>query len=160
MKIPIKNVNYGISSNYGNFIEINSKIKGKLRKKILDHEFRHTKGKYSLLDFKNDFMAKNSHFLEVFKFALKNPEGLINYFVIMYSYYSKSWTINQSAIYPFIYFGLIYSLICSFVFSLFRINFLYLLLGFLLIYSGFYFILNIILLIYTHYYVSKNRRSV
>jgi hypothetical protein len=151
MKRKIVNVNYGIASSYSDgTIEINKKIKGKLRKKILEHERRHSLGVYDKDDFRNDFHSKNSHFFESLKFGIKNPEALINYFVVMYSYYFDKWTYNPTGVYPFLYFGIIFSL---FFFLLFKVNFLLAFLGWICIFL----VVNIILLIYTHYYTTKNK---
>lgn len=147
MKKKIIKVNYGLASSYDDFIEINVKIKGKLRKKMLDHEKRHENDGYSLKDFNNDFNSKNPYFFESILFSLRNPESIINFFPFMYSYYGKFWSFNLSSIYPFFYFGLIFIL---FFYLLFKISIFQLVIG----YISIVFIINIILLLYTHIYVT------
>jgi hypothetical protein len=147
-KRNIINVNYGLASFYSNFIEINKKLKGNLRRKILAHELRHTEGNYKLKDFKNDFVAKNSHFKEAFLFCLKNPEALIGYFLIMFSYHLQKFTFNLSAVVPLIYFGALWVIFWKLLFNISLFN------GFtayLVVYSA----INLTLLIYTHFYVLK-----
>jgi hypothetical protein len=148
--MEVKNVNYGVSSVYHRgVIEINKKIHGELRKSIILHEKRHNLGKYTKKDYQNDFNSKDSKFFQIFKIALVNPEMLIGYMVLMYSYYLKKWTYNQSAIFPLIYFGLIWVL---FFRILFNIGLLLAFFSFLVIYLY----INIILLLYTHYYVKTH----
>jgi hypothetical protein len=153
-KYKVVPVNYGISSIYSDgTIEINKKIKNPLRKVILEHEFRHGFGKYTRADFENDFTSKDSHFLEIFKLALKNKEMLINYFPLLYSYHKKRLTYNQSSIYPIIYLGLLFSVFWSSVLTLLKFSFII-----TFIVSVFWWILIVIsfnlgLLLYTHLYV-------
>lgn len=106
----IVEVDYGIASNYGFAIEINKKLNKKqnLKNRILAHELKHTSGPYSKNDFKNDFQSKDSYFLETLKFCIKNPEGFINFFPLMYSYHFKEWTFNSSSLFPLSIFGLIF----------------------------------------------------
>lgn len=151
MKLIIE-ADYGLASSYDDLIEINKKLKGNLRKKILAHELRHENNNYSFKDFKNDFQAKDSHFTEAFKFALKNKEALIGYFPFMYSYYLRKFTYNSSALFPFIWFGAIWII---FWWVLFRINVLNSALGYVIFYT----VINIVLLIYTHCYVCKHARK-
>lgn len=152
MQKKLFNVNYGLASSYDNFIEINKKLKGSLRKKILAHEKRHDSGAYSLKDWKNDFQSKDSYFLESLWFSLKNPEALINFFLIMYSYHAKTWTWNSTVILPFLWFGAIWTLFWS---LLFKISLFQTFLGYVIIYA----FTNIILIIFTHWYVCKQARS-
>lgn len=149
---PLIKVNYGIASVYDSHIEINRKIKGSLKKRILSHEYRHTSGRYTLKDWQNDFQAKKPYFWESFKLACKNPEMLINYFLFMYSYYTKTWTYNSSAAYPFVYFGCIWNI---FWVLLFNVNIFQALLGWVVIYN----IIEIILLTYTHFYVKRTSHN-
>lgn len=108
--IAIIETDYGIASNYGFVIEINRKLNAhpKLKQKILNHELRHTSGSYNKQDFMNDFQSKDSYFIDTLKFCLKNPEGFINFFPFMYSYYFKEWTFNSSSMIPLCIFGLIF----------------------------------------------------
>lgn len=147
---PVIEVNYGLASSYDEFIEVNKKLKHfpGLRDSILAHERRHRNGKYGMKDILNDFQAKKSNFKESLLFSLRNLECLINFFPYMYSYHAKQWTYNSSAMLPFIYFGIIFTLFFKFVFKL---PLLHTLLGYL----GFVASLNIILLIMTHRYVKK-----
>lgn len=142
-------VDYGISSVYSDgTIEINRKLKGELREAILKHERRHTIGKYSLKDFKNDFQAQKPHFVESLKFALKNPEALINYFALMYSYNKKVLTWNSTALYPFVYFGAIFMVFCFIFVGISPITSAFL-------WTFYYACVNAILLATTHRYVTK-----
>lgn len=147
-------VNYGIASNYGDYIEINKKLDKypKLKNKILKHEKRHKTGKYTWTDFSNDFQSKDSYFLSSLWFAIKNPESLINYFPMMYSYYFQKWTYNLSSIYPFLYFGLLWTLLFT---LLFHVNLFLAILGYIIVFS----IVNITLLIYTHLFVLFKARN-
>lgn len=142
-------VPYGLGSSYEGFIEINCKLKGSLREKILAHELRHASGKYSAKDFKNDFQSKNPYFLESLWFSIKNPEALINFFPFMYSYYGRSFTYNSTSVFPFLYFGILYSI---FFYIFFRISIFLSFFGWMVIFA----LINISLLIYTHIYVKKN----
>lgn len=145
----IVEVNYGIASSYDDFIEINRKLRDPLRKKILDHELRHDSGKYSVKDFKNDFQSKKPHFFESFSFALRNPEALINYFPFMYSYYRGILTYNYTALFPFLYYGIIFSV---FFLVVFKISLFKSFIGWVVIFG----LINIFLLVYTHYYVKNH----
>lgn len=148
-KYKVINVPYGVASVYNNgTIEINQKLKGKLRQRILNHEKSHGLGRYSKEDWKIDFQAKNSSFSKTFKFALRNPEMLIGFCLIMWSYYFQKPTFNSSALYPFGYFGIIWTL---FFFVIFKIN------PILAILAWFYLCLgiNVALLIYTHLYTKS-----
>lgn len=147
---PIILTNYGLGSSYNEFIEINKKLQTPLKDKILEHELRHDSGKYSVKDWKNDFQSKKPHFFEALWFSLKNPEALINYFFVMYSYYGKFWTINLTSLFPFFYFGLIWTLFFK---LMLKINILLAFLG----WACFYIITNILLLIYTHIYVFRHK---
>jgi hypothetical protein len=143
-------VNYGISSSYDDVIEMNEKLNKYpiLKQKILEHELRHENGRYTKKDFKNDFQAKNSSFFDSLKFAFKNPEAIINYFPFMYSYHKKVMTYNSSALYPFIYFGLLFSLFFT---LLFKINFFLCLFSWAILFMG----TNVLLLVLTHLLVKK-----
>ena len=148
--IPIIDVDYGIASNYGDFIEMNRKLwkYPKLRKAILEHEERHTSGKYTKEDFKNDFQSKNSYFFDTLKFCMANKEGFINFFPFMYSYYSKEWTYNTSSVYPGIFFGIIFVLFFKITLHLPIFYLILLFLAFILIANG-------IFIIVTHLYVKS-----
>lgn len=143
---------YGLASSYDSCIELNKKLKGSLKTKILKHELRHTLGKYGLKDFKNDFKASDPHFFEALWFSLKNPEALINYMAFMYSYKQKVWTINSTALYPFVYFGAIFAVFFTFLFKVPLSNAI---LGWVSIYA----IINLGLLAYTHFYVAIKRNK-
>jgi len=110
MDKPIIEVDYGLASAYDEGIEVNRKLRGELRDKILAHERRHGVGRYNKKDFINDFQAQNSNLQSYLKFALANPEALIGFFPLMYSYHFKSLTFNSSAMVPFLFFGLIFSI--------------------------------------------------
>jgi hypothetical protein len=146
---PVILVNYGLASAFNDHIELHWKLRGNLKKSILAHELRHETGAYSWKDWKNDFQAKKSHFFQAFRFALRHPEALINYFPFMYSYYSKAWTYNLSCLTPFLYFGLIWSV---FWLLLFKINLFQAFLGYACIYA----LVNISLLILTHLKVKSS----
>ena len=150
----IISVNYALASTYSlddeQIIELNYKLSDPLRQKILDHELRHSQGNYNKEDFKNDFQSKNSYFLESLKFSLMFPECLIGFFPLLYSYYFKRFTYNSSSVFPFIWFGIIFS---AFFGVLFKINFLKAFIGFTIIIL----ILNLILLILTHIRVKKQK---
>ena len=148
---PIVLVNYGLGSVYSDIIELNYKLPQDLRDKILDHEKRHSSSvSYTKEDFMNDFQSKSSYFKESLIFSLRNPESLINFFPIMYSYYLKVITWNTPAVFPYLYFGLIFS---GFFWVLFGINFFLALFG----YTIMFVVLNIILLILTHTLVKKDK---
>ena len=142
-------VNYALASTYADFIEINYKLAGPLRKKILDHELKHNSGNsYTKQDFKTDFKSENSYFFESLKFSILNPECLIGFFPFMYSYYAKDWTFNFPAIFPYMWFGLIFSTIVS---LMLKMNFFLA----LLCYTALFALLNILLLIITHINIKK-----
>lgn len=148
-------VNYGLASVYameeGTVIEINHKLYGELRDKIIKHERRHKADRhYTKEDLKNDFQSENSYFFESLKFAFLNPECLINFFPLMFSYYFKKFTFNFPAILPFFYFGIIFS---GFFAILFKINFFMALLG----YSVMFILLNLLLMLATHLIVKKDK---
>ena len=147
---PIINVNYGLASSYNDGIEINHKLVGDLRKKIIEHELRHSSGVYTKQDFKNDFQSKSSYFFESLKFSLRNAEAFINFFPIMYSYYYKIFTVNISALFPFLQFGAIFSVL---FWLLFRIS----IIKSFLTFTIFIVLANIFLLIYTHIYVVRDK---
>jgi len=147
-EVPIIKVNYGIASRYYNAIEINEKLDKypELKSKIIDHELRHNKGKYTKKDFINDFQSKQQTFTECMKFCMINKEALINYFPFMYSYHFKQWTFNISSIFPFINFGFIFVLFFHYILEL---TILSLTIGWIITIL----IINIICLIKTHSYV-------
>ena len=147
-EIPIIPVDYGIASNYGDFIEINRKLDyyPKLKNKIINHELRHCKGKYNKKDFLNDFQSKDSTFFETLDFCKTNKEAIINYFPFMYSYHAKEWTFNTSAIFPFTILGVIFMTFFRLAFGL---PFLNLIIGWL----SAVLILNGLFLFQTHVYV-------
>lgn len=141
-------VDYGLASSYDDGIEINRKLTGKLRDSIMKHERSHGVGRYNKKDFMNDFQAKNSNFKESVFFCIRNPEAWIGFFPIMYSYYFKIFTWNSSAVYPFLYFGLIWS---AFWYFVAKISFLQTLIAFTCLIV----LINIVLLVVTHKYVKK-----
>lgn len=163
MSNKLINVNYGLSSVYstpeGTITEINYKLTSELRNKIRKHEARHKSDRhYSKEDFKNDFMSENSYFFESLKFCFINLECMIGFFPYMFSYYMKYWTFNKSALYPFIYFGLIFSAVVSgVIWSFAGTNFWFILLGSIIGYTIFVALLNLILLGYTHWVVKKQK---
>jgi hypothetical protein len=151
--IEVIEVNYGIASRYDGLIELNKKIKDPLKSKILKHEFSHTEGKYTIEDYKVDFQSKDSFFYDALKFALKNPEALINYMPLMYSYYFRVFTYNVTGMIAFLSYGIVATILISLLFGvkiyltgLFVINFIVL--------------LNLSLLLYTHIYVRYVKRIV
>jgi len=152
--IKVVQVDYGIASNYGDFIEINRKLDSypKLKNKILAHEYRHTSGKYTMDDFKNDFQSQQSTFFETIKFCLTNKEGIINYLPWMYSYYLKEWTFNSSSLPPVIVMGIIFVLFFHFTVNL---PFLHLIFGWI----GAVLLLNLIFALITHTYVKTTQFS-
>jgi hypothetical protein len=144
MKKIVK-VDYGLASSYDEIIEINKKLKGKLLKKILDHEKTHDNGSYSKKDFLIDFSSKDPYFFESVSFSLKNPEALVNFFPLMYSYYLGIWSLNLTSLFPFLQFGVLFSLF----FLIFNINFLSSFFMWSILVGWF----NVILIAYTHIYV-------
>ena len=152
MSKKIIEVNYGLASSYSDFLEINYKLRSnpELRKQILEHEKRHSDKSYNKEDFKNDFQSKNSYSLKSLWFSLTQPKCLVGFMPFMYNYYKKDWTFNSSALFPFIYFGIIF---CAFWSVLFKINFLYAFICFTAIVT----ILNILLIIIAHIRVKKNK---
>lgn len=151
-KRPIIEVNYGLASAYPDRIEINYKLQKDLRQKVIKHELKHKARNrhYKLEDFKNDFQSENSYFLESLKFCIYNPEALIGFFPLMFSYYSKKITWNTPAVFPYLYFGLIFSV---FFWLLFSINFFLAILGFTILFTT----INIILLVWTHIRVRRDK---
>lgn len=145
-RLKILNVNYGLASRYDSVIEINRKLKGELRQQILEHEYRHNKGKYTYKDFKNDFQSHNPYFLKTLFFALTNPEAIIGWFPVMYSYALKTWSFNLTSLFPMLLYSLIFALLS---FASFGVNILYGMLAFFNVMV----IMNVVLLIYTHVYV-------
>ena len=146
---PIIKVDYGLASSYDDGIEINRKLSGELRQKVIMHEKRHGVGRYNKQDFVNDFQSKSSTFKETLLFAIRNPEALIGFFPFMYSYHFKIMTYNSSALWPFLYFGLIFSLFWKLTV---KIPFF----QSLTCYSGIILLINIVLLVYTHRYWKNN----
>jgi len=154
MDKPTIKVNYGLGSSYESFIEINHKLFAQqhdaLRESVIKHERDHRNGKYNMHDFMLDFQAKQSNFKESIKFCIHNDESWIGFFPLMYSYYAKAWSYNSSALYPFLYFGMIFS---GFFWLLFRINVIKSFIGYIL----FFLIIQGILLAYTHHLVKKDK---
>jgi len=150
-KLPVIEVGYGLASAYDDGIEINRKLTGELRERILKHERSHGIGRYNKKDFKTDFQAKNSNFFKSALFAMYNPEALIGFFPFMYSYHYKIMTFNWSSLVPFLFFGGIFSI---FFWALFKINMLksFFSFGVILV------LINIGLLLYTHIKVKKEKR--
>lgn len=145
--IKIVEVSYGISSRYSDVIEINRKLKGELREKILKHELGHDfKSNYTRKDYLNDFQSKDPYFLQTVKFCIKNFEGWINYFPFMYSYYLKEWTFNKTALIPYFLWGLIFS---GLTYLTLRVN----LVNSFLTWTWIFVVINLFLLGYTHLYV-------
>ena len=147
-------VDYGIASNYGDTIEMNRKLDSypHLKNKILAHEKRHTSGKYTIADFKNDFQSQQSTFFEQIKFCLTNKEAIVNFFPFMYSYHFKEWTFNSSSLPPFIFLGIIYILFFKLLVGL---SVIYSLVGWL----AAILILNLIFAFITHTYVKTTQFS-
>lgn len=144
--LKIVDVSYGIASRYKNLIEINRKLKGSLRNDIIKHELSHSSGKYTKKDFKIDFQSKKPYFLKTLIFGIRNPEALIGWFPIMYSYHLKMWTFNITSLFPII----LYSCIFAFVAWLFlNIN----ILNSLAFFFNVTVFMNVFLLFYTHIYV-------
>lgn len=139
-------VNYGVASRYDNLIEINRKLKNPLRARILKHELSHKNGKYTKEDYKVDFQSKDPYFWQSIWFCVKNPEGWINFMPIMWSYYQKTLTFNTTVIFPLVLYGLVFGVFAS---SLFGVS-LWLS---LLAYFNIICVLNVFLLVYTHFYV-------
>jgi hypothetical protein len=151
-KIPkIIQTNYGLASVYEEFMELNCKLYGSLREKIIKHENRHKSDRhYTKEDFKNDFQSENSYFLESLKFSVMNPECLVGFFPFMYSYYAKQFTFNFAALFPFLYLGLIFT---AFFSLLFKIYFYKAFIGWIVVFI----IIQFILLLYTHIYVKRQK---
>ncbi len=150
--IPIIKTDYGIASNYGDFIEINRKLDKypHLKEKIIAHENRHVSGKYTMIDFKNDFQSQKSTFFETVNFCLTNKEGVINYLPFMYSYHLKEWTYNSSSVPPILVLGIIYVMFFHFTLNL---PFLHLIIGWIAAVLG----LNAIFAFITHTYVKTTQ---
>lgn len=148
MNRKVVNVDYGVASAYSNgIIEINRKIKGKLRHDIIFHELSHSLGdKYTKKDFRVDFHSENPYFFKTLWFCIRNPEGFINFFPIMYSYYQKSWSYNLSLLFPLSLYALIFALLVTLTFKVF----LWLP---LLFYLYIITLLNLFFLAYCHLYV-------
>lgn len=151
--LPIVEVDYGVASNYGNLIELNKNLKlyPELRKKLIEHERRHSSGRYDKKDFFNDFKSKNSTFFEVLRFCSRNKEGFVNFMPFMYSYYLKEWSFNSTALFPFILYGVIF---VTFFYYALSLSFFNLILG----WFGAVALLNLIFLIFAHKNVVKNRK--
>jgi len=145
---PTIEVDYGLASSYDDGIEVNRKLTGKLRESIMKHERSHGVGRYNKQDFINDFQKKHGNFRDSFMFALQNPECLVGFMPFMYSYHYKIFTYNSSALFPFMYFGVIWA---AFWWFIARISFIQNILGYTLLII----LINTILLIITHRYVKK-----
>lgn len=74
-KIKIVLTDYGLSNNFGDFIEINRKLKKDkpLYNYVLNHELSHTDKRFSLEDVKADFKINLRMSLKLIYFILKNP---------------------------------------------------------------------------------------
>lgn len=145
-------VDYGLASVYSDgIIEINRKIQGPLRDKMIRHEQAHSQTNgYTVQDYKTDFQSKAPYLLESLLFCFYNPEGFINFMPLLYSYYRKQWTFNWTAIFPFVIWG---AMFVGLAWLLFRPNPLYLALAWI----NLIILLNIALLLYTHIHVRKVR---
>lgn len=152
MDRTIVEVPYGLASSYDECIEINRKLTGSLRDKIIKHELSHTVGKYTKKDYEIDFHSYDPYFWESLRFCLRNPESMINYFFLMFSYYFGAFTFNTTALFPFFLYGAIFS-VMGFIF--FHSNIIYI----FLTWTWIYVLLNIAYLIYTHIYVRKVLRE-
>ena len=76
--LPIIEVDHGIANNFGTYIEINKHLRKypKLLNPILEHENAHTNKKFSMEDFKLDFlMPQVIHYKELVKFMFKHPKS-------------------------------------------------------------------------------------
>jgi hypothetical protein len=143
-------VSYGLASNYGDTIEMNRNLVGDLKDKVTKHELRHGRNrKYGLRDIKNDFASKNSYFKDSIFFCIRNPSAWIGFFPSLYSYYFREWTFNWSAVLPFLYFGIIFSL---FWWLIFKVS----VLQSFICYSLVIILINIILLVITHRIVKNS----
>jgi hypothetical protein len=140
-------VNYGIASRYPGLIEINAKLTGELKQKILAHELKHDDTEdYTKNDYNVDFNAKKPHFYESLWFALRNPEALINYLPFMYSYYLEQWTYNSASVYILLIYGILFTCMA---WGLFKAN-----MGLcFLAYVNFIIVVQGALLLYVHLYV-------
>lgn len=144
--MKIVEVPYGVASRYDNLIEINRKLKGKLRDKILAHEIRHANGVYNKEDWKNDYNSEDPYFWQSISFCIRNPEGFIGFFPIMYSYYLKRITFNFTAIFPLVLYCFFW---CLAVILLFKVGIVQAVTAYINIIALF----NVVLLVYTHLYV-------
>lgn len=144
--MKVVEVNYGIASRYDDVIEINQHLNEprwkSLKQKVLTHELSHSNGKYSKKDFDVDFHSKDPYFFESIKFCLNHPFGFINFFMFMYSYHFKQITFNSTSLFPFIYFGLIFSIFWSVVGVPFKLA--------LMNWIVWYFLINLILIFLIH----------
>jgi hypothetical protein len=143
--------NYGLASNYGDFIEVHYLLSGEIRDSIMKHERRHSSDRhYTKEDMKNDFQSENPYFFKSLKFCFFHPEAFIGFFPLMYSYYAKDWSFNWTAVIPFTIIGLFFSLFAT---LLFHVNIFSAFIG----YSIMFVILNALMLIYTHIRVKKQK---
>ena len=76
--MEIREVDYGIANNFGDYIEINKELKKfpKLYDAVLKHELKHTKKRFSLKDLSID-VVNNIDTKELIKFMIKRPKTWI-----------------------------------------------------------------------------------
>ena len=76
--MEIREVDFGIASNFGDYIEINKNLRNypKLRRAILDHEFGHTNRKgFTKEDLMHDLKEVKVSNFELLKFMVHNPKS-------------------------------------------------------------------------------------
>jgi len=101
-RIPIKYVNKGFANFYGDYIELNKRLKNnkKLKKYILEHERGHKKEFDLMHEFKINFKIMPSLFL----FVLKTPSTWIDFLPIQYKNKKFIYDLNLIILYSFIIF--------------------------------------------------------
>ena len=79
--MEIREVNYGIANNFGDYIEINKELKKfpKLYKSILAHELKHTKKPFSFIDLGIDLKENNIPTFQLLKFMSSRPKTWIQF---------------------------------------------------------------------------------
>lgn len=84
----IKYVDHSIANRFNGYIEVNKNLKKypKLLKPILKHELAHEHGKWTMKDFKLDFISSSGvDSLDLFKFMVKYPKAFTQFLPVIYN---------------------------------------------------------------------------
>jgi len=75
-QIEIREVDYGIGSYFGDYIEINRNLPPDLRKKVLEHEMKHTTSLFSWKEFFSHTPELN---LKFYLWMFTHPKSFYNF---------------------------------------------------------------------------------